>query len=127
MFWEFIFKVFKLEWEVKTCSSCEHLKMLLEQEKREKEKLLGRLLGEADTKREERAPSEPIRRGPTPWASVKRQLEERDRLQAESMRKEEQIRENNKIVSNIGSMTTEQLEESLGIEVENANKVSEAV
>ena len=87
-------KMFHLEPEF--CASCDMLKQLLEQERRDKH----RLLDVALSARENPAPYTPIeikeeniRSKNVPWSMRRAQLEMQDKLKAETDRKEAKIRQ----------------------------------
>lgn len=80
-------KWFNLEPEV--CLNCEFLKSLLETERREKDNLLKMLTHKTTEVVPEKVKEEnfqPIGKRQLPWAVVRQQLEQRDRLQAENDR-----------------------------------------
>ena len=87
MFWEFIFKLFRLEWEEKVCLSCEHLKMLIESEKREKKQILDLIVAKNEPEKHE-VPSIPlpIPSKHTPWNVKRAQLEKESRDRAKLIR-----------------------------------------
>jgi hypothetical protein len=110
---EFLFKLFRLEYDQPHCESCETLKLLLEAERRDKNRLLDAILADKDREREPeiKVAPQPIMPKHLPWAVVKQQLEEKDRMQAEQTRKDQQAR--NTVITNANSV--EDLERELGV------------
>lgn len=86
-------KIFKLEPEF--CPSCDILKQLLEQERRDKHRLLDVALS---PKVENSEPpveikQESLTSNHLPWAARRAQLEMEDRIRAENSRKEAKVRQ----------------------------------
>lgn len=121
-------KLFKLD--PAQCSNCEHLKLLIEQERIERGRLIQSIL---DSGRSIPIPQstlpenyKPLQSKYTPWSVVKNQLEAKDRALAEQQRKEGQIlAEKEKERARIAA-----LEKELDIpeeEKSDAGKISEAI
>lgn len=104
---EFLFKLFRLEWEPKRCESCELLKMLLESERRDKLKILDKLINppEVELTPISSEPPKPIGASSVPWHVMRRRLEEQHKLKKE-------VEEGNKLVD----QQVEKLEKELGLE-----------
>jgi len=79
-------KVFKLDPVDNSCQSCEHLRLLLEQERREKERLLSYLIQPKDEDKVEvqvtKDIPKPIKSRYVPWSIRARELEAQDRKEA---------------------------------------------
>ena len=113
---QFLYKLFRLEYEPQLCQSCETLKLLLEQERHDKNRLMDRLLYKEEP--EPRVLSTPESIGPRrlPWAAMKQRLELEDKLKAEQLREESKIEARHDI---------KKLEEEL--RVSHASEISETV
>jgi len=86
----------------KVCQSCEHLRLLLEQEKAEKKRLLDEILKHPEQVESKPSPDDmkPLGKRYMPWNVVRQNLENKYRLQSRESVKDE---------------TIESLEEELGI------------
>jgi hypothetical protein len=87
MFWQFLFKLFRLEYEPKVCLSCDHLRLLVEQERAEKSRILQQLL--EINRPVAVAPAEeilqPIQSKYKPWSVIRQELEKKDRIKMEEI------------------------------------------
>lgn len=117
---EFIYKLFRLEYERDHCENCERLMLLLEDEKRRHDKLINNLLTPdvKITTNDLPADWQPKPSRHTPWAVTRQKLEEADKLKAEELRTATAVRDAKKKI--------EALEKETGIpsfeqEVEKAN------
>lgn len=95
---EFLFKLFRLEWEKPKCENCENLLLLIESERLRSERLMQAILQRTEPIRDipRELPPEAYAQRPhryTPWSVTRQKLEEADRIKAASMRKSGQVME----------------------------------
>jgi len=88
MFWQFLFKLFRLEYEPKVCLSCDHLRLMVEQERAEKSRILQQLLEinrpVASAPLQELT-QQPIQSKYKPWSVIRQELEKKDRIKMEEI------------------------------------------
>jgi ABC-type dipeptide/oligopeptide/nickel transport system ATPase subunit len=117
MMWQFLFKLFRLDWENPECRECNHLRLMIEQERAEKSRILNQLLEinrPVPSAQVEEVQQQPLR-SYKPWSVVRQELEKKDRIKMEEI-----IRAKNSI---------ENLEKQVGINqgVDDAGKEEAAL
>lgn len=107
---EFLYKLFRLEYEREVCSNCERLMLLLEDEKRRHNKLIDNLLTPKSEPTVNTLPTDwqPRQSKYTPWSVTQQKLEAADKIKAEELRKSAAIADAKKKI--------ESLEKEIGIE-----------
>jgi len=106
-------ELYEIRRERNICSTCEVLRIELDKERREKERLLNHILSpkEEILPTPNEAPS-PVFAAKRPWRALQRELEERDRIQHQQVLREFQDKVDPKPVD---SSAIEELEKKLGI------------
>ena len=90
---EFIYKLFRLEYERSFCANCEKLMHLLEDEKRRHDKLINNLLTPKEDNTAKALPEDfrPMQSRHTPWSVTQQRLEAADKIRAEEIKKAQSI------------------------------------
>tara|TARA_R110000868_G_scaffold124847_1_gene329818 strand:+ start:838 stop:1221 length:384 start_codon:yes stop_codon:yes gene_type:complete len=125
MFWQFLFKLFRLEYETPECKNCETLRLLLENERHDKNRLLDKLVvsnvPESNQSREIPLPITPKH---LPFSAIRSRLERQSREEAEQIRTTEKHRKLNQLSDMPQSNSVEDLEAFLGLEETENGKVN---
>jgi hypothetical protein len=106
-------ELYEIRRERNICQTCEVLRIELDKERREKERLLNHILSPKEEP-EALSPSAPapVFAAKRPWRALQRELEERDRIQHQQVLRDFQDRVDPKPVD---SSSIKELEKKLGI------------